>query len=455
MIASPAPPGPRRPNRLLRIGAIILVATLALGLRMRAVQRLPVDYDEDDYLTAAQRYAAALRLGDWQFVINYDYNSEHPPLTKLAYAAALLPLPDAPVVAEHSSSDPPAPSLPEPQLHVSRSVAAAFGTLEALALAVLNPLAGLFLAIQTWQIKYTSQIMLEPLPALCSALAVLLYWKARGSGGDTRPRWLALSAIALGLTAASKYVYCIAGLAVVADWLWATFPAGLGGRSRRLKAIARWLAPLVAWGLLAVVVFILFDPRLWIDPLGRLKQSLLFHLDYARSQHVKDAGYPFWQPFVWLSGSVPWHPGVFVFSLDLYISLLAILGFRRLWNRQRVFALWLLIALAFLTGWTTKWPQYLLILTAPLSMATAQGFAGSIWEPLTRWVRLRRHAARGPVSDRPSQIHVTPLSQRFCVTACSSPTARHCWPLGAERAWRTPLPVCASPDNAWGCLPCC
>jgi len=412
VIASPAPPVPRRSNRLWRIGAILLVAALALGLRMRAVQRLPIDYDEDDYLTAAQRYAAALRLGDWRFVLEYDYNFEHPPLTKLAYAAALLPRPDAPAHPEHSSSDSPAASLPEPQFRTARSVSAAFGTLEALALAALNPLAGLFLAIQTWQIKYTSQIMLEPLPALSSTLAVLLYWKARGSAGRARHGWLALSAIALGLTAASKYVYCIAGLAVAADWLWATFPAGLAGRAGQLKAIARWLAPLIGWGLLAVVVFILFDPRLWVDPLGRLRQSLLFHLDYAQSQHVEEAGYPIWQPFVWLSGSVPWHPGVFVVSLDLYISLLAFLGFRRLWKRQRVFALWLFMALAFLTWWTTKWPQYLLILTAPLSLAAAQGFSRSIWEPLTGWLRQRREAAQAPVQQRVSQMREMPLSRR-------------------------------------------
>jgi len=411
MMGAPAPPVPRRSNRLWRIGAFLLVAALALGLRVRAVQRLPIDYDEDDYLTAAQRYAAALRLGDWHFVVNYDYNFEHPPLTKLAYAAALLPLPDAPAAAEHSSSDPPAASLPEPQFRLARYVAAAFGTLEAMALAGLNPLAGLFLAIQTWQIKYTSQIMLEPLPALCSALAVVCYWKARGSGGGARSSWLALSAITMGLTAASKYVYCIAGLAVAADWLWASFPTGLAGRSGRLKAIARWLAPLIAWGLLAVAVFILFDPRLWVDPLGRLRQSLLFHLDYAQSQHVEEAGYPIWQPFVWLSGSVPWHPGVFVVSLDLYISLLAILGFRRLWKRQRVFALWLLIALAFLTWWTTKWPQYLLILTAPLSLAAAQGFSASIWEPLTGWLRRRRDATRAAARHRPRQMDETSVSR--------------------------------------------
>lgn len=384
-------------GRLIFLGGILIVAAVALALHVRAVERLPIDYDEDDYLAAAQRYAAALRIGDWQWIINYDYNYEHPPLTKLADAAAILPLPSAPLVPERPSTDAPAASLPEPQFHVVRFVSAAFGTLEVLALAILNPLAGFFLAIQTWQLKYTSQIMLEPLPALTSALAVLLYAKARASLPRLRASWLALSAVALGLTAASKYVYCIAGLAVLADWLWATAPARDEGRCIRARSLIRWLAPIFVWGAIAIAVFFLFDPRLWTDPFNRLKQSLQFHLDYAQSQHVRDAGFPFWQPFVWLSGSVPWHPGVFVLSIDLYISLLAVLGFRRLWRRKRVFALWLVAALAFLTWWTTKWPQYILILNAPLCLAAAEGFMASVGEPLAeRWKR-RRGAVRPAV----------------------------------------------------------
>ena len=34
--------------------------------------------------------------------------------------------------------------------------------------------------------------------------------------------------------------------------------------------------------------------------------------------------------------------------------------------------IWLIGALIFLTAWPTKWPQYILILTAPLSVAAAQ-----------------------------------------------------------------------------------
>jgi arabinogalactan oligomer/maltooligosaccharide transport system permease protein len=242
--------------------------------------------------------------------------------------------------------------------------------------------------------------MLEPLPALTSALAVLFYIAGRGRQRSSRgwAGWLPLSAIALGLTAASKYTYCIAGLAILADWLWTTAPPRT---NRRAADWARWLLPALGWGLLVIVVFVAADPRMWNDGLNRLKQSVLYHASYAESQHVVDAGYPTWQPFVWLSGPVPWHPGVFVFMLDLYISLLAVFGFRRLWQRQRVLGLWLIGALVFLTLWPTKWPQYILILLAPLSVAAAEGFAQRIWEPVV--ARLRAGRSARPAASEPAR----------------------------------------------------
>ena len=98
--------------------------------------------------------------------------------------------PQAPLLPEQSSTLPPASKLPQPHMRVARTVSAALGALEVLALALLNPLAGLFLAVYTWQIKYTSQIMLEPLPSLMSALAVLCYFRARSVQAERKRRFL-------------------------------------------------------------------------------------------------------------------------------------------------------------------------------------------------------------------------------------------------------------------------
>jgi ABC-type sugar transport system permease subunit len=351
----------------IRLLAILAVVLLAAGLRARAIERLPIDYDEDDYLRAAQEVAAVIQSGEWAGLTQTNYRPEHPPLAKLAFGLGIALLPPSPLLPDVSTSSDPARRLPQPQFTVARVVAGGFGTLTVLALALVDPLAALLLASGTWEIKYTSQVMLEALPSLTSALSVFAYLRAWRPAAASRA-WLALSAVMLGLTAAGKYLYVVAGIAVLIDWLWRARPAHLDARAR-----ARWLRPIAAWGLLGVLVFFLADLYLWPDPLGRLRESVLFHAGYAESAHVQAAGFPPWQPLVWLSGSVPWHPGVFLVSADLFVSLLALLGLRRLWRRERVYVLWLAVALIFLLLWPTKWPQYILILTVPLAIAAAEG----------------------------------------------------------------------------------
>lgn len=82
---------------------------------------------------------------------------------------ALSPLDPAPEIPDVPTSAPPK-ELPQPHHDLARATAAVFGVLQVAALALLSPLAALLLAINTWQTKYTSQIMLEALPALTSTL---------------------------------------------------------------------------------------------------------------------------------------------------------------------------------------------------------------------------------------------------------------------------------------------
>ena len=338
---------------------------------------LPIDYDEDDYMRAGQQYAEAIRAGDWAALTELNYRSEHPPLAKLAYGLALLALPPVDEIPDRPTTAGPANSLPEPHLQVGRTVAAIAGMLEVLALALVNPLAGLFLGVHTFTIKYTSQVMLEALPALTSTVTVLAFARSKRRWNG----WLILSAVALGLTAAGKYLYAIVGIVVIIHWLWETFP-----EQRRPAALARWLAPVLLWGLLALAVFAIANPFLWPAPVERLRASIFFHSEYTQSETVQQANLPLWQPLVWLFQSVPWHPGVFVVAFDALIAILAV-RLKPLWQRNRLYVLWLMVALGFLFLWPTKWPQYILILTAPLALAAATGFQARIWEPFRRWFR--------------------------------------------------------------------
>ena len=361
-------------RRLLKLLGIIAITLLALFLRLRAVELLPIDYDEDDYLRAAQQFATAIQAGDWGAFTQLNYRTEHPPLTKIVNGLAIAPLPPAPEIPDLPTSAPPASSLPEPHWTVARLMEAAQSVVQVLILAFLNPLAALFLAINTWHIKYTSQVMLETLPSLTSLSTVAAYVKSNGKWN----RWLLLSAIALGLTAASKYTYCIVAVAILVHWLWRQPRAGS-------QPFAK-LKPLLIWGVIALVFFFAADPYLWPDPFNRLRDSLLYHTSYAQSEHVREAGYPMWQPLVWLAGSVPWHPGVFLISVDVLVSLLAFAGLQRFWQKQNVYALWFVVGLGFLLLWPTKWPQYILTLSVPVMLAAAEGFQSLIGEPLRDWL---------------------------------------------------------------------
>jgi len=388
---------------LILLGALV-VGVVAFSARMRAVEMLPIDYDEDDYLSAAQFYAESLRQGDWQALIDYRYNYEHPPLSKMAYGLVLLGLPSTADMTEPTNPNiPPAAYLPQPHFTDSRTLSAVLGTLTALAVAFLNPLAGLFLAVNTWHIKYTSQIMLEGLPALTSALTVIFYTAAlRNRSPENGLRfngWLAASAVMLGLTAASKYMYCVVGLAILVDWHLRSSDAGKMDR----RALGRWLAPVLIWGILAFVIFFAANPALWNDPLTRLRESVFYHAGYAQSAHVQQAGYPWWQPFVWLTMPVPWHPGVFQVPVDLLVFALALVGFGRLMRQRRVFALWLALGLVFLLLWPTKWPQYILMLTAPLCLSAAYGLEMLLVDPLVRLFTRWKNPAQGAKPAPPTR----------------------------------------------------
>ncbi len=385
----------KRLNPWLRIGAVLLVTLIALRLRLRAVERLPIDYDEDDYLRAGQQYAEAIQDGEWGELTQLNYRTEHPPLAKLSYGLALLGLSQTSEIPDRPTTAGPARSLPEPHLTHARRMAAAAGALEALVVALVSPLAGLLLAAHTFTIKYTSQVMLEALPALTSALVALAYVRSRGR----HKGWLALSAVALGLTASGKYLYCVVGVAVGVHWLWQDRP-----RRWTPATVAGWLRPVALWGVLAVAVFFASNPYLWPAPVERLRESVLFHQDYAQSDTVQEANLPTWQPLVWLFQSVPWHPGVFVVTVDALVTLFALLGLRRLGRKNSLYLVWLGVALGFLCLWPTKWPQYILVLTAPLCLAAAEGVRGVVWEPLIGWLgRVRADGPRAHLPARPTR----------------------------------------------------
>lgn len=348
---------------LLRILVVVVVTSIAWALRQRAVERLPVDYDEDDYLRAAQQFTQLIRTRDWAGFEKTNYRAEHPPLAKIIFGVSLLSAPEAPLIPDRPTTAEPDPYLPHPLLLNARKAGQFIGTITVFVLAILDPIAGIFLATHTLTIKYVSQVMLEALPAFTSLMTVMAYLQMKKQ--KNRWGWLIVSGIFLGLTAASKYLYCLVGIAILIDWFL---------ESRQENTSHTFFRSMVIWGSVAFVIFILADPYLWPNVVGRLKESVFYHAGYATgASEVQNAGFPIWQPLVWLNTSAfYWHEGVFLIAPDLIITILAAFGLSRLWKKSRVYALWLGVAILFLLLWPTKWPQYILVLTVPLSLAAAE-----------------------------------------------------------------------------------
>ena len=357
---------------LLKIMTVLVITFIAWTLRSQAVTKLPIDYDEDDYMLAGQIFAHLIRTSDWPGFLEVDYNLEHPPLQKILYGISLFGEPEAPLIKEKPTTAPPDRSIPHEYLEKARTVGAVEGTLTVLLLSLVNPLGGLLLAFHTFTIKYVSQVMLEALPALTSLITVMAY--IRYKKRRDKIGWLIVSSVFLGITVASKYIYGLVAIAILIDWFLA---------SRENDEIKSFIGNALLWGVLGIIVFFAFDPYLWADPVERLKESIFYHAGYSTgASEVERANYPTWQPLVWLSFTPAyWHEDVFVIAPDALIFVLSLFGLSRLWKKERLYVIWLGVAVLFLLVWPTKWPQYILVLTAPLSLAAAETI-GAGWEKI-------------------------------------------------------------------------
>jgi len=361
---------------ILRLLLCVFITLLALGLRSYAAIHLNVDYDEPVYLGAALRYSNFIRDGQYTLLAWDEKVYEHPALYKIVYSTALLSQPRLEKLYDKDLTRlTPIASAPARDWNmVGRWVSVFFGTAAVTVLTLVNPLAGLLLGIHSLSIKYTSEVYLEALPLLTSLLSLLAYqrWFSQVRENLVSPKkgiiWLALSAFFLGMTAAGKYIYCVVGLAITIHFLIAI---------ARKQIPARYLTLLIGWGVVAIAMFFVFDPYLWPHPTSRLIKTLTFHYRYQESEFVQNFHYPFWQPFRWLSNFFAYYnpnpASAFPFQMDPVIFVLALIGLPRLLQRRPIFFIWLITGIVILLVWSTKWPQYTLIVIIPFCVAAAEG----------------------------------------------------------------------------------
>lgn len=352
-----------------QIALFIVTVLLAIAGRWYTYQRIPIGIDEPVYLNASLAYNHFFRTGDWKGLAWYDENAEHPALAKLVYGSALFFLPPIDQIQEKDMRDgsPIQETEAKGWILQARLVSVILGVAVCGVLAWFYPTAGLLLAVQTSSVRYTSLVGLEALPLLTSLLSVLMYekWiKAQKEENEVKSwRWLAFSSIMLGLTAASKYVFCIAGIAISVHLVWKL--------SQDKWPIRRVLQVLLLYGLLAVAVFFIANPFLWPRPINRLVESVIYHIRFSSNDHVSRYQYPFWQPLLYLSsrsGSADWY----LFSMDGLIFLLAFIGMYAL-RRKPLYLIWLVFSLGFLLVWKTKWEQYVMVALIPYCLAAGEG----------------------------------------------------------------------------------
>ena len=349
------------------------VMAVAAVVRWSALRTLPPDYDEYDYIRLGHRYAERMVPGRWGELPEVTENSEHPPLVKLLYGAALeatgAPEPDWKAIEIGK----PLPEQARRSYRTTRTVSAAAGVLQVGLTALVSPPGGLWLALDTYHAKFTAEAYLEGVAGLFALLAILLFERAlrrRAPQGllpeasAPAPGPLLLSAAALALATASKYPFgLVVGLTMLPFLL---------HRTRRRPGLR------LAFAAVGLAVFVAADPYLWIHPVDRIWGSVAYHFGYAVGDHVRAVGLPWWQPLSWLTRAAPatWHPGVFpVAFLDRLILVAALLGAPAAAARRPIFAAWAAVGLAFLLAWPTKWPQYTLLVRTPLVVCAGLGLA--------------------------------------------------------------------------------
>lgn len=361
-----------------RIILAICIMGIGFGLRAYAANSLNIDYDEPTYLEAALEYTNYIREGKYNWIAWNDTNFEHPALYKILYGVVLL---SQPPIDNFYDRDLPlhTPMTTAQAAHygmAGRWLSVILGSVTVGITALLNPAAGYFVATNTSSVKYTSMVYLEALPFLFSLLTILAYSRFFIEARKVSPRknkliiYLLASGVFLGVTAASKYLYCIVGLAVLVHAILHLLKNDLQ------PSYIPWI---VGWGLTSILTFFIFNPYLWPHPYERFMASLNFHINYPSTKTVIQLNYPWWQPLRWLFQPFKYYNpspiSALILQTDPAIFILAIIGLPRTYKRYLIYFIWLVMGLITLLLWGTKWPQYVMIVMVPYSMAAAQGVA--------------------------------------------------------------------------------
>ncbi|MGC4122676.1 MAG: glycosyltransferase family 39 protein [Myxococcales bacterium] len=289
---------PRKWDRLIAL-ALALGTFAAMALTHSAIG---VPRDESYYFRAGQDYAGwyvdvwdALKQGeplkaftDQAIVRRFEYNHEHPVLTKVAFGLSHLLFTEK----LHWTGDAGGYRLPAWVFS---------GLLSALLYLMASRLSsrrgGLFAVAAFWLIPrqfFHGHLACFDIPIACMwLLTAYAYWRAQSSRW-----WILWTGVAFGLALSTKHnAWIIPGVFLV-HFLLTSAPQSW--REGKAKAVARAALPLLSMLAIGPVVFYLHWPYLWHAPIDRFAWYMGFH-----TQHIN---YP-WEYFGRLLVEPPYPVG--------------------------------------------------------------------------------------------------------------------------------------------------
>ena len=315
-----------------------------------------MDSDEPIYLDASMEMADAIRVQDWATVRAPQFNPEHPGLVKLIYGVGQV------FMGPHTDL--------VDRLASARAISMAASVVTVALLAWVHPLAGLALATHTLHTKYGVQAYLDGLPLLWMSVAMVFGWRSR----HEPKRWpFVLAGACWGAAMAGKWIHALPGVVL-------------------LGFLPSWKARATLTTIFVTSWWIL-DPSMGLSSLDRITQMVAAHHQYSVSL-TEDTSILDPLFFLATGRASVWHPEVFSLNLDPFWFVAGIIGLmircRDSWGA--FVTLWLLVPLAFLMVWETRWPQHAVVLVVPLCLGV--GF-------LFDWVANRANRRFEPIGLHP------------------------------------------------------
>jgi len=285
----------------------ILAGLTLVALLPRIILALQLDMvtDEVVYIEAAKIYfqlLERLKIGTSGWSINY----EHPPLVKLLIGLSL----SLNTLFVHSFSE----------LLAARFPSIIMGTLLVLAIywlgraslgRVIALLAALCLAFSPWLVYFSGLAYLDMTMTAFISIAYLLLWYA-----PQRPALYLLSAVLVGLGAASKYtaVLVIPGMVLFTAYFFFLIRPRLPVELRLRIPWGWWIMAVI----LAPLTFLAADPAIWPSPYSLLLHSFSFEWDHSVKGHLTFiAGQPYMHAPHWAIFSI------LLTKMSLFVTLSA------------------------------------------------------------------------------------------------------------------------------------